>query len=748
MKWSLQRLLSSFRSKILFSFLAFASILLLWLGIYQWINYKEKEVQKFNMDLSIAHNRYMESNKALEYFIVKGYHEPGFYINGKQTEMDQFLAMQKECVQKLELLLNQSYGRSMGLEKYLSNLIKLSHELAASARELKHVYFNKGFKDYGWEGKMRKYAHIIEDSSMVPEKDILMLRRHEKDFLIRGEASYANAFYKKANDLLSFYPFGSNAHSTLTLYKSSFSEFEKYSNRLGIYRNNGKYQEVQELVSKTSNMYVLTQTHTQHYISNLQDTFKQILVAVSVAMIAFAVFLSLVLSKILTRDITELNRRMLSFIRSRFKEFNDDEPEDGFNPRINEVYQLNRQFVLLKKNLKNTLEELEDAVFMAQKASDYKSTFLANMSHEIRTPLNGIIGMLYILKDTSLTNEQENYLETMEFSATHLMDVLNMILDYSKIEAGKVELERIPFDLKKDVSKVMRIFNNLGREKGLTLTLNYGLGHVFMEIGDPLRIQQILINLLNNAMKFTDQGTISLHVIGNKIAPETIRTRFEVHDTGIGIREERLKDLFKAFKQGDSSTTRNYGGTGLGLTIAYELVTLMGGELSATSTLGKGSVFYFEIDLPVSKRLKERLPLKSIHQKRPMSMNVLLAEDNAINQKVMEMMLKKMGHTVEIAADGQEACLLFEKNFYDIILMDVQMPVMDGMKATIYIKNTEQYKSRPIPVIAVTANAFDEDREKAYRAGMDDFLTKPVKPVELENMFLKFNPRQLSPSGR
>lgn len=393
----------------------------------------------------------------------------------------------------------------------------------------------------------------------------------------------------------------------------------------------------------------------------------------------------------------------------------------------------------MKKNLKDTLYELENSVLIAQKASDYKSTFLANMSHEIRTPLNGIIGMLYILKGSPLTPEQEDYLETMEFSAIHLMDVLNMILDYSKIEAGKIELENVAFDLNRDVSKLIRIFENIAREKGLTLSLNYDLDNVFMEVGDPLRLQQIIINLLNNAIKFTEKGTIRLNVVGKRTGDETIRTRFEVHDTGIGIKGNRLKDLFEAFEQGDSSVTRNYGGTGLGLTIAYELVNLMGGHLKANSNFGEGSVFYFEIDLNISKRLKERLDLTYENKEQPLPMNILLAEDNVVNQKVMEMMLKKMGHTVEVASDGQEAGMLYEQSFYDVILMDIQMPVMDGLKATLYIKNTEKYKSRPVPIIAVTANAFNEERDKAFAAGMDDFLTKPIRPAELENILLKFN---------
>ena len=363
------------------------------------------------------------------------------------------------------------------------------------------------------------------------------------------------------------------------------------------------------------------------------------------------------------------------------------------------------------------------------------------MSHEIRTPLNGIIGMLYILKGSSLSAEQEDYIETMEFSANHLMDILNMILDYSKIEAGKIELERIPFNLKGDMTKLIKLFDNITREKDLTLTLNYDLNNPFMEVGDPLRLQQIIMNLLNNGIKFTEKGNIRLTISGHKTGPDTISTRFEVKDSGIGIKEDRLKDLFEAFSQGDTSVTRNYGGTGLGLTIAYELVKLMGGQLKAESELHKGSVFYFEIDLDISKRLKEKLPSIEKQAGNSASLNILLAEDNPINQKVMVMILKKMGHQVQVAADGQEACTLYAQNLYDIILMDIQMPVMDGMMATRYIKDMDKYKSRPIPIIAVTANAFQEDREKAFESGMDDFLSKPVKPIELESILAKFNIR-------
>lgn len=713
--------------------------MLLWLGIYQWISFKELQLESFNTDLRVVHNQSIESNRFLQYFIVKGFHEPEFYVSGNQKDIDKFLFIQSECLKKLRQLYKRSKGRSANLEANLLRLIKITEDLTQSVHELKQLYFKKGFKDYGWEGVMRRYAHMLEDSGMVKETDILMLRRHEKDFLMRGETVYAEAFFKRANEIIARYPTGSQAKSTLQNYVASFKALETYSNQLGIFRDTGKYLVVQELLYNNGNQYLHTQAETATFISNLQNNFKYTLAVISLIMIGLAIFLSLRLSKILTRDISELNRRMLSFVRSHFKEFDDGHTEEPFSPAISEVDQLNRQFILLKGNLKTTLEELEQSLLNAQKASDYKSTFLANMSHEIRTPLNGIIGMLYILKDSPLTSDQEKHIETIEFSANHLMDILNMILDYSKIEAGKIDLEKIPFDLPGDADKLVRLFENRAKEKGLVLTLNCNADHIFMEMGDPLRLQQILINLLNNAIKFTEQGTINLNIEVIKINANTLRTRFEVKDSGIGIKEERLNDLFQAFRQGDSSITRNYGGTGLGLTIAYELVNLMGGELKATSKENAGSLFYFEIDLGISKKLRARMHVTEKREDPGQSMHILLAEDNPINQKVMEMMLKKMGHRVMLAADGQEAVRLYHDNDYDVILMDIQMPVMDGMKATLRIKDSEKYNFSPIPVIAVTANAFNEDREKAFAVGMDDFLTKPVRPLELENMLFKFS---------
>jgi signal transduction histidine kinase/CheY-like chemotaxis protein len=426
---------------------------------------------------------------------------------------------------------------------------------------------------------------------------------------------------------------------------------------------------------------------------------------------------------------------MFAFISSDFKEGEIEKQQ--FVPAISEVNELNKHFSLLKINLKKTIKHLEDSFSEAKTALDYKSSFLANMSHEIRTPLNGVIGMIRILKETPLTVMQADHLQTANYSANHLLDLVNGILDYSKMEAGKMELEEIPFNLLDNLQKTMKMFEYKLLEKGLKMKLNFQFSTENMVIGDPTRLQQIIINLLNNAIKFTNEGTVTLSVTQLVKYDKYQRLRFSVQDTGIGISKEKIEKLFEAFKQADSSINRNFGGTGLGLTISKQLVNLMSAELMVTSKVDVGSDFYFELDLNVGDKIeRDMLNPKNAGQGVDMykSLKVLVAEDNLTNQKVINYMLTNAGVSIDFANNGLEACQLYENNNYDIILMDLRMPVMDGLQATKVIVQTKKYKIYNTPIVAVTANAFPEDRKGATDAGMTGFLSKPINPDELKEM--------------
>ncbi|MBC7905794.1 MAG: response regulator [Rhodospirillaceae bacterium] len=369
----------------------------------------------------------------------------------------------------------------------------------------------------------------------------------------------------------------------------------------------------------------------------------------------------------------------------------------------------------LRRRVEVALKETSHAAVVAAQA---KSAFLANMSHELRTPMTGVLGMADLLMGTPLDQEQSRMLSTMQASARTLLTVLNDVLDVSKVEAGQMELECIDFDLHEITNDAVRLLTPGAAEKGLSLYTSIADTCPRWVKGDPARLQQVLFNLIGNAIKFTDDGgvTIGLHPDGEEIA-------FMVADTGIGMAPESLAGLFTPFTQADASTTRRYGGTGLGLAIAKRLVSLMGGDMTAQSTLGAGSTFSFTLALPVGQPPKVGETDSLGPRTRPLK--VLVAEDNPVNQTLVAHMLERMGHSATVVEHGAVALEMAAAVDYDVILMDMQMPVMDGETATRLIR-TLPGRRATVPVIALTADAVLEHRDRYVSAGLDAFLTKPV----------------------
>jgi len=391
--------------------------------------------------------------------------------------------------------------------------------------------------------------------------------------------------------------------------------------------------------------------------------------------------------------------------------------------------------------------ELRGAKESAEAASSAKSIFLANMSHEIRTPLNGIIGINQLLIESGLSDAQRKYAELAKTSADTLLAIINDILDFSKIEAGKLEVDAINVDLHETLRQTIAMLAMRADAKALALTLRIDPDVPAYVHVDPVRLRQVVMNLVNNAVKFTERGgvTVRVGVEHRGPAPRCV-LRFAVTDTGIGISHDRLGKLFQPFSQVDASTTRKYGGTGLGLAICRQLVQMMGGTIGVQSLEGQGTTFHFTLVVEERERPVEAGDAGPRHAKRPRRSRILLAEDNAVNQLLARELLVRAGHEVHVVDNGRAALEAFRQGGFDLVLMDVQMPVMDGYEAARAIRAQEsKYRAamqlrRPIAIVALTANAIKGDRERCLDAGMNDYLSKPIVPELLVEMLARYLP--------
>lgn len=419
-----------------------------------------------------------------------------------------------------------------------------------------------------------------------------------------------------------------------------------------------------------------------------------------------------------------------------FNKFSEskDLAEERSEELLKQTQELNDELMQKKSQLEDNVKKLEEAKKKVEEGSKAKTEFLSTMSHEIRTPMNAIIGMTNLLAKDNPREDQLEQLEILDFSAKTLLSLINDVLDFSKIESGKIEFEDLDFDLPYLLKGIIESFRFNTQKKGISLKLEIGDDVPDVLLGDSARLTQILNNLVSNAVKFTDEGEVKISVEKKGREDEKVRLQFVVSDTGVGISEDKQEKIFESFTQERTDTSRIFGGTGLGLTISKKLVDLQGGRISLESTKGEGSTFYVDLEYELGDETKvdklqsdKRLSSKSLE-----GIKVLLVEDNLINQKVMTRFLEKWNMEITVANNGNEALERVGEEHFHIILMDLQMPTMDGYQSSQAIRTIDDQRKRNIPIIALTAAALKEVKEKVYASGMNDFITKPFNPVELQ----------------
>jgi signal transduction histidine kinase/two-component SAPR family response regulator len=425
------------------------------------------------------------------------------------------------------------------------------------------------------------------------------------------------------------------------------------------------------------------------------------------------------------------------------EEFGDPEKKSNyydllFNPIVGEDGKINGIVVYGQDitDRKKAEWEILESKLEAERTAKAKSEFLSNMSHEIRTPMNAIIGLSELLLKETLTDKQHENMRSIKYSADNLLVIINDILDFSKIESGKVEFENINFDIILKIQEIRKTFIFKAEEKGIALKFRVDENIPQFVVGDPFRLNQILLNLLSNAVKFTKEGTVSLFVSMVADKGEQVRLKFDIIDTGIGIPKDKLASVFESYTQAYTDITRRFGGTGLGLAITRQLVTMQGGEISLDSEIGKGTTFSVQLDLErgvIEKESTAEELIAELLEKRDFEgMSVLLVEDNPMNQFVANQVLELWNIKVDFADDGLQAVNLLKVNDYALVLMDLQMPVMSGYEATAYIRDrTNRLRNPEIPIIALTADAFPETKKKVMESGMNDFVTKPLEQNDL-----------------